>query len=242
MERVVEVLLFALALVFALSAAARTTQRNRRADASPTLARNEDTDTRPARRVDSNPRRADAQPRLSPSAALSRLGAAVKTTARGSAAPRRARSTCVSHTLTLPLDVLKTRIQSDAALAGLSLAAVSAIVAAEEPARAAGGLHGERLRLLHAGRHQIWAVRHVQGRHLPRSSGGYKHTGRTTTAALVWVASSACAEVVARLALCPMEAVYPAGRILYARLDGHATVLLTENGVTSFPCAWRPSW
>ena len=39
-----------------------------------------------------------------------------------------------SHTLTLPLDVLKTRIQSDAALAGMSLAAVCRrIVAAEGP-------------------------------------------------------------------------------------------------------------
>ena len=42
----------------------------------------------------------------------------------------------MSHTLTLPLDVLKTRIQSDAALAGLSLAAVCRRIVTTEGPRA----------------------------------------------------------------------------------------------------------
>ena len=89
----------------------------------------------PARRVDSNPRRADARPRAQP---VGRPRAAATTQAKpyvlGCAAAG-ALSTCVSHTLTLPSDA-QNADPSDAALAGLSSRRCRRIVAAGGPARA----------------------------------------------------------------------------------------------------------
>ena len=67
--RVVEVLLFALAILFAaLGSGKDNITQSLSAPAQPLAraGRNEDTDTMPARRVDSNPRRADARPRAQP--------------------------------------------------------------------------------------------------------------------------------------------------------------------------------
>ena len=146
-------------------------------------------------------------PALSPSVALAprrRKRNGVKPYVLGCAAAG-ALSTCVSHTLTLPLDVLKTRIQSDAALAGLSLAAVCRRIVTKEGPRAllagftANGcgyfMQGAiKFGLYEACKRRIF--RELEAR------GGDRRKNRVP----VWVASSACAEVVACLALCPMEA------------------------------------
>ena len=91
-------------------------------------------------------------PALSPSVALAprrRKRNGVKPYVLGYAAAG-ALSTCVSHTLTLPLDVLKTRIQSDAALAGFVEPgedleqAVAREVREDREGRGGRGRHGAR--------------------------------------------------------------------------------------------------
>ena len=108
----------------------------------------------------------------------------------------------MSHTPTLPLDVLKTRIQSDAALAGLSLAGLRALIVTTEGQRAllagftANGcgyfMQGAiKFGLYEACKRRIF--RELEGR------GRRQAENRVP----VWVASSACAEVVACLAFVP---------------------------------------
>ena len=144
-------------------------------------------------------------PALSPSVALAPRRRKVKPYVLGCAAAG-ALSTCVSHTLTLPLDVLKTRIQSDAALAGLSLAAVCRrIVAAEGPRALLAGFTANGCGYFMQGAIKFGLYEACK-RRIFRELEARGINGRTRHRVPVWVASSACAEVVACLALCPMEA------------------------------------
>ena len=173
-------------------------------------------------------------PALSPSVALAPRRRKVKPYVLGCAAAG-ALSTCVSHTLTLPLDVLKTRIQSDAALAGLSLAAVCRrIVTTEGPRALLAGFTANgcgyfmqgaiKFGLYEACKRRIF--RELEAR------GGDRRKNRVP----VWVASSACAEVVACLALCPMEATKI--RLVTDPLYASSTLgalrrVISENGIHS---------
>ena len=174
-------------------------------------------------------------PALSPSVALARRRRKVKPYVLGCAAAG-ALSTCVSHTLTLPLDVLKTRIQSDAALAGMSLAAVCRrIVAAEGPRALLAGFTANGCGYFMQGAIKFGLYEACK-RRIFRELEARGINGRTRHRVPVWVASSACAEVVACLALCPMEATKI--RLVTDPLYASSTLgalrrVISENGVTS---------
>lgn len=148
-------------------------------------------------------------------------------------------STCASHTVTLPLDVLKTKIQSDAHLARLGAVGAVRAVVRQQGSRA-----------LFAGFTPNAAGYFMQG---AIKFGLYECGKRIFTETLakrrpdvdvedpatrvgIWVASSACAEVVACLALCPMEAtkIRMVTDPRYARTTlGALRRVVRENGVVS---------
>ena len=177
-------------------------------------------------------------PALSPSVALAprrRKRNGVKPYVLGCAAAG-ALSTCVSHTLTLPLDVLKTRIQSDAALAGLSLAAVyRRIVTQEGPRALLAGFTANGCGYFMQGAIKFGLYEACK-RRIFRELDNRGINGRTQHRVPVWVASSACAEVVACLALCPMEATKI--RLVTDPLYASSTLgalrrVISENGIHS---------
>ena len=151
-------------------------------------------------------------------------------------------STCASHTVTLPLDVLKTKIQSDAHLARLGAVGAVRAVVRQQGSRA-----------LFAGFTPNAAGYFMQG---AIKFGLYECGKRIFTETLakrrpdvdvddpatrvgIWVASSACAEVVACLALCPMEAtkIRMVTDPRYARTTlGALRRVVRENGV---PSLWQ---
>lgn len=115
-------------------------------------------------------------------------------------------STCISHTLTLPLDVLKTRIQSDAAFVGLGTMAVCRkIVGAEGPRALLAGFTANGMGYLMQGAIKFGLYETCKRRIFSELE-ARGINGRINHRVPVWVVSSACAEVVACLALCPMEA------------------------------------
>ena len=177
-------------------------------------------------------------PALSPSVALAprrRKRNGVKPYVLGCAAAG-ALSTCVSHTLTLPLDVLKTRIQSDAALAGLSLAAVCRrIVTKEGPRALLAGFTANGCGYFMQGAIKFGLYEACK-RRIFRELDNRGIDGRRRHRVPVWVASSACAEVVACLALCPMEATKI--RLVTDPLYASSTLgalrrVISENGIHS---------
>lgn len=118
-------------------------------------------------------------------------------------------STALSHTATLPLDVLKTKMQSDRALAGLSpTQALRRVVREGGPSQLLTGFSVNAIGYFSQG--AIKFGLYEQGkmffsdaiqRKVPSAD-----LSETRWRVPIWIASSACAEVVACFALCPMEA------------------------------------
>jgi len=116
-------------------------------------------------------------------------------------------STCVSHTATLPLDVLKTKIQSDAAFAGLGLAAVAKrVVRTQGPRALLAGFTPNALGYFAQGAIKFGLYetgkRCLLSQIRRRKGDAFARKYRVGA----WAAAATGAEVAACLALCPMEA------------------------------------
>ncbi|KAJ8601664.1 hypothetical protein CTAYLR_007458 [Chrysophaeum taylorii] len=118
-------------------------------------------------------------------------------------------STAVSHSAVLPLDVLKTKMQSDVALKGLSTPrALRRIIRRDGPSQLLAGFSANAIGYFSQGalkfglyeRGKVYFSELLERRYpgIDASENRWRVP--------IWIASSACAEVVASLALCPMEA------------------------------------
>jgi len=121
-------------------------------------------------------------------------------------------STATSHSLFFPLDVLKTKMQSDVDLAGLSAKrAFSKLVEKDGPRHLLSGFSANAMGYFSQGAIKFGLYetgKFVLSTSLETSRWGRDHQVDTTEARWrvpIWILSSACAEVVASFALCPME-------------------------------------
>lgn len=117
-------------------------------------------------------------------------------------------STAVSHTAALPLDVLKTKMQSDKGLAGLSATqAMRKIVRNDGPGQLMTGFSVNAIGYFSQG--AIKFGLYEQGKRIFSRMISERFPEADVNEARwrvpIWIASSACAEVVACFALCPME-------------------------------------
>lgn len=148
-------------------------------------------------------------------------------------------STAVSHTAVLPLDVLKTKMQSDRELGRLSpTAALRRVVHAGGPSQLLTGFSANAVGYFSQGAIKFGLYEHGKrcfseavARRFPNAN-----VSETRWRVPIWIASSACAEVVASFALCPMEAtkIRMVTDATYARSAlGAFRRLLREEGVAA---------
>jgi len=118
-------------------------------------------------------------------------------------------STAVSHTATLPLDVLKTKMQSDRDLAGMTpTQALRRVVRRDGPGQLLAGFSANALGYFSQGAIKFGLYEHGKRRfsELLESRFPEVDTSETRWRVPLWIVSAACAEFVACVALCPMEA------------------------------------
>jgi len=119
-------------------------------------------------------------------------------------------STATTHSAFFPLDVLKTKMQSDAALAGLSAQrALRHVLRTDGPRHLLSGFSANAMGYFSQG--AIKFGLYETGKHACSTflESRWPETVDATEARWrvpIWIVSSACAEVVASFALCPMEA------------------------------------
>lgn len=116
-------------------------------------------------------------------------------------------STAITHSAVFPLDVLKTKMQADASLAGLSASrALRRILQRDGKSNFLAGFSANAVGYFSQG--AIKFGLYETGKHFFTSRLAEQNPDVDTTRwrVPIWIASSALAEVVACLALCPMEA------------------------------------